>query len=117
VKDLALRLVPDELWVLVGPLLPPPKLRQQGGGRARADDQKVFTAIVLVLVSGCAWRHLPPCFEVSAPTAHRRFGEWSGAGVWRKLQRAVLDERGRRGQIDWSRVVDAAQARAKKGAP
>jgi transposase len=33
----------------------------------------VFTAIVCVLTSGCAWRDLPPSFEVPFQTAHRRF--------------------------------------------
>jgi len=46
-------------------------------GSAPVDDRAVFTAIVFVLTSGCAWRHLPPCFGVTVPTAHRRFTTWS----------------------------------------
>ena len=89
----------------------------QGGGMSRVDDRAVFTAIVFVLTSGCAWRHLPPSFGVTVPTAHRRFTEWTQAGLWRRLHLAVLDELGSRGLIDWSRaVVDAASVRAKKGA-
>nr|WP_182659668.1 transposase [Streptomyces calidiresistens] len=42
----------------------------------------MFAAIVYVLTSGCAWRHLPPCFGISKSTAHRRFLIWSRAGVW-----------------------------------
>jgi transposase len=49
----------------------------------------VFTAIVFVLTSGCAWRHLPPSFGVTVPTAHRRFCERTQAGLWRRLHRAV----------------------------
>jgi transposase len=30
-----------------------------------ADDRQTFTAIVFVLTTGCAWRHLPPTFGVS----------------------------------------------------
>jgi hypothetical protein len=49
------------------------------------------------------------------PTAHRRFTQWTQAGVWRQSHRAVLDELGARGLIDSSRaVVDAASVRAKK---
>ncbi|HZU46379.1 MAG TPA: IS5 family transposase [Mycobacterium sp.] len=110
------RLVPDELWALVEPLIPAAKTRPQGGGMSRVDDRAVFTAIVFVLTSGCAWRHLPPSFGVTVPTAHRRFSEWTRAGLWRRLHHAVLDELGSRGLIDWSRaVVDAASVRAKKG--
>nr|WP_232535566.1 IS5 family transposase [Nocardia terpenica] len=110
------RLVPDELWELVEPLLPKFSPRPQGGGVAPTDQRAVFTAVVYVLTSGCAWRMLPPSFGVSVPTAHRRFTAWTKAGVWRRLHRAVLDELGARGLIDWSRaVVDAASVRAKRG--
>jgi transposase len=43
---LATRLVPDELWTIVAPLLPKLGVRAQGGGRRPADDRAVFTAIV-----------------------------------------------------------------------
>ncbi|NIJ09811.1 transposase [Saccharomonospora amisosensis] len=115
--ELSRRLVPDELWVLVEPLIPPGKTRPQGGGMPRVDDRAVFTAIVFVLTSGCAWRHLPPSFGVTVPTAHRRFTEWTEAGLWRQLHQAVLDELGGQGMIDWSRaVLDGASVRAKRGA-
>ena len=54
----AKRLVPDEFWAIVQPLIPPFTLRPQGGGRAPADPRAVFTTIVYVLVSECAWRLL-----------------------------------------------------------
>lgn len=116
-KEFSLRLVPDELWALVEPLLPVQRVRPQGGGTVYADERAVFTAIVFVLVSGCAWRHLPPCFAVAVPTAHRRFSEWTKAGLWRGLQEAVLDRHGSAGSVHWERaVVDSAFVRAKKGA-
>lgn len=45
-SGLALRLVPDELWTIVEPLVPDFALRRQGGGTAPVDDRAVFTAIV-----------------------------------------------------------------------
>lgn len=116
VDELSRRLVPDELWVIVEPLLPVFPARSQGGGTAPTDQRAVFTAVVFVLTSGCAWRLLPPSFGVSVPTAHRRFTAWTRAGVWRRLHRAVLDELGGSGLIDWSRaVIDGASVRAIKG--
>ncbi|MGI5328364.1 IS5 family transposase [Actinomadura nitritigenes] len=115
-SDLAVRLVPDELWELVEPLIPVFRPRRQGGGTAAVDDRAVYTAIVYLLTSGCAWRHLPVEFGVSVPTAHRRFTAWTRAGVWSRLHRAVLDELGARGQVGWaSAIVDAAIVRAKRG--
>lgn len=114
--DLSQRLVPDDLWALVEPVLPSFRSRPQGGGTAPVDQRAVFTAVVYVLTSGCAWRHLPPTFGVSPATAHRRFSVWTASGVWRSLHRVILDEIGTRSGLDWSSViVDAASVRAKRG--
>lgn len=111
--------MPDALWHMVKPLLPEYKPRPQGGDTAPVDERAVFTAVVFVLTSGCAWRHLPPSFGVSVPTAHRRFMVWAEAGVFDALHREVLDrlgaaarlERGdpgrgkrpgKKGIVDWS---------------
>nr|WP_246127578.1 IS5 family transposase [Amycolatopsis rhizosphaerae] len=113
---MALRLVPDELWELTASLIPQFTPRRQGGGTRPVEDRAVFTAIVYVLTSGYAWRHLPAEFGVSPATAHRRFTAWTRAGLWPRLHRAVLDELGAKGQIDWAAaIVDAAAVRAKKG--
>lgn len=110
------RLVPDELWAIVEPLIPPFAPRAQGGGTAPVEARAVFTAIVYVLTSGCAWRLLPDSFGVDFRTAHRRFGQWTDAGLWRRIHVAVLDELGARGEVDWSRaILDAASVRARKG--
>ncbi|MEU4842463.1 IS5 family transposase [Nocardia testacea] len=111
VDRLAQRLVPDALWDIVKPLLPEFAPRRQGGGTAPVDERAVFTAVVFVLTSGCAWRHLPPSFGVSVPTAHRRFMVWADAGVFDALHREILDRLGAAGDLDWS----AASVRAKKG--
>lgn len=50
-----------------------PKIRPQGGGTQNTPDEAVYATIAYVLVSGCAWRALPPCFGISKSTAHRRF--------------------------------------------
>src|SRR6266702_5857693 len=115
VDALSRYLVPDELWALAEPLIPQFNPRPQGGGTMPVDDRAVFTAVVFIVTSGCAWRHLPACFGVTVPTAHRRFTDWTAAGLWPRLHRAVLDELGSQGLIDWSRaVLDEASVRAKK---
>jgi transposase len=112
-EALARRLVPDELWAIVEPLIPPFAPRPQGGGRAPVASRAVFTAIVYVLASGCPWRLLPGSFAVDYRTAHRRFAQWTNAGLWRRIHAAVVDELGVDEQIDWSRaILDAASVRA-----
>ncbi|WP_434481612.1 transposase [Streptomyces sp. NBC_01281] len=113
--DLSKRLVSDELWELVAPLLPSFVARPQGGGTAPSDERAVFTAVVYVLTSGCAWRHMPSTFGTSTATAHRRFKVWTEVGLWRRLHRAALNELGGRGEVGWtSAIVDAASVRAQK---
>lgn len=113
IEQLSARLVPPALWAAVEPLIPPAKVRRQGGGRGRVADRAVFTAIVFVLTSGCAWRHLPPTFGVTVPTAHRRFQEWTDAGLWLRLRRVVAEGRGE--DAEWLRLVlEAAERRGAK---
>jgi transposase len=117
-EALAARLVPDEFWSLVEPLIPPFAPRPQGGGRAPAPPRAVFTAIVYVLTSGCPWRLLPRSFGVDYRTAHRRFAQWTSAGLWSRVHAAVLDELGPAREVEWSRaILTAASIRAGDRAP
>jgi len=57
-------------------------------------------------------------FGISRATAHRRFTEWTNAGLWERLHQAFLHRLGVIGEIDWSRaVVDSIAVRAEKGDP
>ena len=107
---------PDSLWELAAPLIPPAPVRRQGGGRRRIDDRRVLAAILYLTQAGCSWWKLPePMFGVTRATAHRRFAEWTAAGLWERLHQAVLDQLGARAGLDWSRaVVDSIAVRAEK---
>ncbi|MGX7828886.1 IS5 family transposase [Actinokineospora sp. 24-640] len=97
-------------------MLPPSGVRPQGGGTQNIADEAVFAAIVYVLVSGCAWRALPPCFGAARSTVHRRFTIWARAGVFVRLHREILERLRESGLLDLSRVLlDSAHIRAKKG--
>nr|WP_189220222.1 IS5 family transposase [Streptomyces ruber] len=113
------RLVPDELWTLLRRVVPPTEvIRAQGGGRRRAGDRACLAGIVFVATSGCTWRQLPPVFGPAWPTVYRRFAQWSRERVWARLHRAILDELGARGELDWSRcAIDSVSVRAAKKGP
>lgn len=101
------------VWGIARPLLPPARVRPQGGGVANIDDEAVFAAIIYVLVSGCAWRALPPCFGASKSTVHRRFLIWSRAGVRGRLHQKVLELLDGQNLVDLSRaVLGSAHVRA-----
>ncbi len=112
-EELSRRLVPDRLWAVIGPLVPEFGPRPQGGGTTPLEGRDVFTAIVFVLVSGCAWRRLPDTFRVSPATAHRRFLAWTEAGVWECLRRTLEGRPDLGDDREWAvAIVDIALTRA-----
>jgi transposase len=115
---MAAPLVPDGLWAVVAPLLPPEPPRPKGG-RPRVDDRACLTGILFVLKSGIPWEMLPQEMGCgSGMTCWRRLREWQAAGVWDRLHRELLNRLGAADQIDWHRAaLDSAAVPAKKGAP
>jgi transposase len=114
-KSLVDRLVPDELWALVEPLLPPAPRR---GRRRVVPDRNCFAALVFMCRTSTPWALLPTgelgCG--SATTAWRRLEEWQHAGVFDCLSLVLMDQLGEAGRIDHGRVsVDSASLRALKG--
>jgi len=111
------KLVTDELWELIEPLLPPepPKPR---GGRPRVEDRAALAGIIFVLKSGIPWEMLPQEMGCgSGSTCWRRLRDWEEAGVWEKLHRVLLDRLGEADEIDWEQAsLDSASVPAKRGA-
>jgi transposase len=107
--------VRDELWEVAKPLLPVHRPDPRGG-RPRVDDRVCFNAIVFVLFTGIAWRHLPRELGCSPATAHRRLATWQKAGVCERMHRELLRHLNAAGKIDWSTaVVDGSHIRALQG--
>jgi transposase len=104
-------LLPDGLWAEIAPLLPPEPAKPKGG-RPRRSDRAALTGILFVLRSGTPWELLPKEMGCgSGMTCWRRLRDWQKAGVWDRLQQALLDRLGRQNGIDFSRD------RCKKGGP
>jgi transposase len=70
---MAKKLVSDELWEVVEPLLPP-EPDKTDGGRPRIDNRAALTAIIFVLKSAIPWEMLP-----------QEMGCGSGMSCWRRL--------------------------------
>ena len=117
-KAMAIALLPDRLWELIKPLLPPepPKTK---GGRPRLSDRACLIGILFVLRSGVPWEMLPKELGCgSGMTCWRRLHDWQRARVWEQIHFVLLDWLTRLAEIDWSRaVLDACSVRAVFGGP
>jgi len=109
-------LLPEELWEVIAPLLPPERPKPKGG-RPRVPDRAALTGIIFVLRSGIPWGMLPKELGCGSPmTCWRRLRQWQAAGVWEKVHRVLLNRLRAADQIDWRRaVVDSAYVRALLG--
>lgn len=109
--------VSDELWSKIQPLLPKHVNRHRfGGGRPRVDDLVCLNAIFFVLRTGCQWNALNATGICPSSTAHDRFQEWVGAGVFQKFWAAGLREYDELKGIDWSwQSIDGAMTKAPLG--
>jgi transposase len=95
-------LVPDGLWELIAPLLPPAKPRRyRYPGRRPIGDRAALAGIVFVLKTGINWNQLPPSLVgCSGVTCWRRLRDWTEAGVWPALHELLLAELRAAGELD-----------------
>jgi len=92
----------ERFWSLARRLVPKPaRVHPLGGGRPRVPDRRVLAAIFFVLRTGCQWKALDATGLGSGSTAHRRFQEWVGAGLFFRLWRVAAQRYDEVRGIDW----------------
>jgi putative transposase len=108
--------IPDALWERIEPLLPPRKPHPLGCHRPRVDDRKAMDAIFFVLRTGCQWNALHATGICSSSSAHRRFQEWTEAGLFLALWKSGLLANDALQGIDWEWLaMDGAMTKAPLG--
>lgn len=114
---MAKKLVSDELWAVIEPLLPAEGPSPKGG-RPRLPNRAVLTGILFVLATGIPWEALPPEMGCgSGMTCWRRLRDWQQAGIWERLHLALLERLAQADQLDWTRAsIDAGSVPAPGGA-
>jgi transposase len=98
-KRNGLREIPEDLWKLIEPLLPPDK-PPGANGRPRAPNRMVLNGILYVLRTGCQWKMVPRQYS-SGSTCHLRFQTWVRAGVFEKVWRVCFQHYNNLQGIDW----------------
>jgi transposase len=110
-------LVPDELWEVVRPILPPHRRKPGKRGRPPVEDRAALGGILFVLKTGIPWEYLPQEMGCgSGMTCWRRLRDWHRAGVFRRLHRRLLGQLREAGCIDFTvAIADSASVRAVHG--
>lgn len=108
--------LPDLLWERIEPLLPPRPPHPLGCHNPRVPDRKAMDAIFFVLRTGCQWNALSATGICSSSAAHRRFQEWTSAGVFVTLWAQGLEEYDELKGLDWRwAAMDGAMTKAPLG--
>ena len=107
----------DEFWAFVEPLLPVHVNEDPlGRGRHRRRDRDAMDAILFVARTGCQWNALNATGICSSSTAHRRFQEWTQAGVFLQLWQSGLEVYDELKGLNWSwQSMDGAMTKAPLG--
>jgi len=112
----ARKLLPDDLWAVIEPILPkhPPSPR---GGRPRLDDRKALTGILFVLKTGLPWEDRPAEMGCGCGmSCWRRLAEWQADGTGDRVHAALLERLHNAGRLDWSKcAIDSSSVRAVLG--
>lgn len=106
--------LPDELWELLEPVLPPEPPKPKGG-RPRVLARRVMAGILYRLRTGCQWKAMPPQFA-SGATCHRWFSRWTQDGVFQIAHAVALKyyDSLRGAQLKWT-SLDGSMVKAPKG--
>ncbi|MCW3474951.1 IS5 family transposase [Limobrevibacterium gyesilva] len=108
--------LPESLWLIIEPMLPPVPPKPKGG-RPSVSAHAALTGILFVLRTGIPWEMLPAEMGCgSGVTCWRRLRDWQADGVWNRLHRELLRQLHDADRIDWSRAcMDSSSIAAKKG--
>jgi transposase len=97
-------LLPEEVWQLVQPLLPP-RPKSPKGGRPALHDRDALRGILFVLKHSIAWPDLPDELGWGCGmTCLRRLREWQRAAVWKDIEAVLKKNLPRGDSIDWART-------------
>jgi len=108
------RKVPEDVWALFEPILPP--VVWCGNGCPPYDNRECLHAVLYVLVTGIGWQMLPPGFP-SYKTVQRRLTVWLQQDAFRRAWQQLAQRYEALQGINWEEVLlDGSKKPAKKGA-
>lgn len=108
--------IPDSLWEQMEPLVPPGKPHPLGCHNPRVPDRDAMNGILFVLRTGCQWGALDATGICKHSSTHRRFQEWTAAGVFEQFWLKGLLSYDQLEEIDWDWLaMDGTMTKAPLG--
>jgi transposase len=109
---LALRM-PDEVWALFEPILPP--VVYAGTGRKPCSNHACLQGLLSVLITGIGWEYVPPCFPC-ADTIQQRLRLWLTHDCFHQAWQQMAQRYEQLHGINWDKVlIDGSKKPATKG--
>jgi transposase len=107
-------LLPDALWTIIEPILPPVPPPGPQGGRPPISHRQALTGILFVLKTGLPWEDLPAELNCGCGmSCWRRLRDWQLDGTWDALHAVLLAKLADAGNLDWSKcAIDSSSVRA-----
>jgi transposase len=106
----------DKQWSRLEPIILQSVCKKDSRGRKPRDPREVLNGILWVLRTGAPWKDLPDRYPPHQ-TCHRRFQQWTKAGVFRRIVEELAADLQGRGGIDIREAfIDGSFVPAKKGA-
>jgi len=105
--------VPDDVWAVFEPLLPP--VVWKGKGRKPKSNRECLHALRYALAAGIAWEMLPACLP-SYKTVQRRLTVWLRLDVFHTAWAQRAQRYQRLHGLNWDQVLlDGSKKPSKKG--
>ena len=102
-------------WNRIGPLILSQIPKKDPRGRKPRDPREVLNGILWILRTGAPWKDMPQRYP-PYQTCHRRFQQWTRAGVFRRILMELAEDLHENGDIDIREAfIDGSFAPAKKG--
>jgi transposase len=107
------RAVPEDVWAVFEPILPP--VVWQGNGRKPKSNRDCLHGLLYLLIAGIGWELLPPCFP-SYKTIQRRWQHWLALDCFHTAWQQLAQRYERLHGINWDQVLlDGSKKPSKKG--
>lgn len=102
---MASKVLSDDVWSLIEPLIPQQEPSPKGG-RPRIGDRQILIGILFVLRTDIPWEDLPEELGSGCgTTCMRRLRQWQEEGVWPQIEAVLRENLAGANRYRWDRIL------------